>query len=250
VTEGSDFWDAVPYGHLKENIVKILSSFSLKIIAIICMTVDHVGMTFFPGQIWLRVIGRITFPVMAFMISEGFLHTRNLQKYLLRMLIFACIAAVPFYLLWGWPGDVLFTYFIAIIALYLQEKVQSAPLKWLIVFLCGLAAIPFDWSIFGVLVVFAFYRSHYDVKKMFLYLLVIAALSFAGLFVYCRFYLHYMGMLNDYLFELGVFLALPLIAMYNGELGFTRKNKLFKYGFYVYYPLNIFVIWLVQILTG
>ena len=228
--------------------MKPLSSFHLKIIAIVCMTVDHVGMVFFPDQIWMRVVGRLTFPLMAFMISEGFLYTHNLQKYLARMLIFAAIAAVPFFLLWGTPGNVLFTYFVEIIALYLQQKTQSPVLKWLIVLVCGLVAILFDYSIFGVLVVFAFYRSEYDVRKMFLYLLAIIAVFFLGLAAYCQFFLHSMQMFYDYQFQWGVFLALPLIAMYNGKLGASGKNAFFRYGFYVYYPLNIFIIWVVQAL--
>ena len=63
-----------------------LTGNQLKIIAMITMTVDHVGMQLFPRLLWLRMIGRLAMPVYAYMIAEGCRHTRDRKKYLLRLL--------------------------------------------------------------------------------------------------------------------------------------------------------------------
>ena len=59
-----------------------LSSFWLKIIAVVTMVVDHVGMLLFPGNIMFRVVGRVSFPLFCFLIVEGFYHTKDIKKYL------------------------------------------------------------------------------------------------------------------------------------------------------------------------
>ena len=74
-----------------------MSAFVLKIIALAAMLVDHVGAVF-PNHtsLYFRVVGRLTFPIFVYLIAEGFRHTRNGKKYLLRLFIFAIIAEFPF----------------------------------------------------------------------------------------------------------------------------------------------------------
>ncbi len=73
-----------------------MSRFQLKILAIVTMLVDHTGAILFPQFPVLRIIGRISFPIFAFLISEGLLHTSNVKKYLWRLFLFALISEVPF----------------------------------------------------------------------------------------------------------------------------------------------------------
>ena len=61
-----------------------LSGNALKIIAAVAMLIDHVGIMFFPTVAIYRIIGRLSFPIFAFMIVEGYFHTKNLKKYVLR----------------------------------------------------------------------------------------------------------------------------------------------------------------------
>ena len=75
-----------------------MSSFVLKIIAVITMFIDHLGYTIFGKFSYLNYIGRISFPVFAFQISEGYIHTKNLKKYFLRLFLFAVISQIPFML--------------------------------------------------------------------------------------------------------------------------------------------------------
>ena len=75
----------------------------------------------------MRCFGRIAFPVFAFLIAEGFLHTRNRMKYFLQLLGFAVVSEVPWYLLNGADGshNVLFTLALGVIALSAMEALKK-----------------------------------------------------------------------------------------------------------------------------
>ena len=75
-----------------------MTSFILKCIAMISMLIDHTSVAYFGQTTLFNVIGRIAFPIFAFQISEGYIHTKNLKKYLLRLFCFAIISQVPFML--------------------------------------------------------------------------------------------------------------------------------------------------------
>ena len=75
-----------------------MSSFILKLIAMVTMFIDHLGDTCFKQVTAMNVIGRIAFPIFAFQISEGYIHTKNLTKYFLRLFLFAFISQIPFML--------------------------------------------------------------------------------------------------------------------------------------------------------
>ena len=75
-----------------------MSSFVLKIIAVVTMFIDHIGYAIFGKFSFFNYIGRISFPIFAFQISEGYAHTRDLKKYFLRLFVFAIISQVPFML--------------------------------------------------------------------------------------------------------------------------------------------------------
>ena len=76
-----------------------MSSFILKMIAVITMLMDHSGDALIGNFSWLNIIGRIAFPLFAFQLVIGYRHTHNLKKYMLRMLIFAAISQAPFSIL-------------------------------------------------------------------------------------------------------------------------------------------------------
>lgn len=76
-----------------------MSSFILKMIAVITMLMDHSGDALIGNFSWLNIVGRIAFPLFAFQLVIGYRHTHNLKKYMLRMLIFAAISQAPFSIL-------------------------------------------------------------------------------------------------------------------------------------------------------
>ena len=73
-----------------------MSSFALKLIAIISMLFDHAGYAIYGKLSWCNFIGRLAFPIFAFQITEGYIHTKNLKNYFFRLGIFALISQIPF----------------------------------------------------------------------------------------------------------------------------------------------------------
>ena len=97
------------------------------------MLIDHLGITLFPQAVWMRCVGRLAFPLFAFLIAEGFCRTRSFQRYLLRLLLCAALSEVPFNLLRsGGPVDpahqnVLWTFCIALAVLWCMEQARQMP---------------------------------------------------------------------------------------------------------------------------
>ena len=109
---------------------RVLDGTVLKIIAMISMVFDHVGDMFFPGVMWLRMIGRLAMPIFSFCIAEGFAHTRDRKKYLFRIGVFALISEIPFDLAFeGRIGfshqNIMLTFFLSIVGLMLFDRIRG-----------------------------------------------------------------------------------------------------------------------------
>ena len=109
-----------------------MTSFALKIIALISMFCDHFGDAFLMRFSFLNLIGRIAFPIFAFQISEGFIHTKNIKKYFLRLGIFALVSQIPFSLFSTkflnaspFSLNVFFTLFIGLLGIYLFNYITK-----------------------------------------------------------------------------------------------------------------------------
>ena len=217
--------------------MKGLNANQLKIIAVIAMTIDHLGWWLLSditllGQL-AHTFGRITAPVMCFFVAEGFIHTSNVKKYLLRMFAFAAVSHFPFVLSSGarwYASSVILTLALGLLALYvLTNERIPAPARPLLAALCAVAAYHADWSFIGVLWIIAFYYTRGS------RLLQLASMCIIGLALYSVPYYIDLGANRWYFF--GILLAVIPLYLYNGERG--RKNKLSKWGFYVYYPLHL-----------
>ena len=129
---------------------QVLDGTALKLIAMVSMVIDHVGAVFFPAAAWMRMVGRLAMPVFSFCVAEGFAHTRDKKKYLLRMGVFALLSEVPFDLAFEGrvgPGhqNIMLTFFLALtrtvgyycatgrsfIPLALYNGRRGRGLKWL-----------------------------------------------------------------------------------------------------------------------
>jgi len=221
-----------------------LSVSTLKWIAIAAMTVDHVAWLFVSGtsvagQI-MHVIGRTTIPIMCFLIAEGYYHTRNVRRYLLRLGLFALISHIPFMFfetrtitltLYGmFYTSVIYSLFFALLALVVVKS-ETLPMVLRMVSICLLIVLSYrgDWMFLPILWVLGFglFRDRRPLA-----LLCAAAVSVGFWFS---------QMPGNY-FQLGTLLALPLLWLYNGQPG----NKGMKYFFYLYYPVHLVLLGLIK----
>lgn len=213
--------------------MKRLNIFTLKMIAVVAMAIDHIGAVLFPQYLEFRIIGRIAFPIFAFTLVEGFLHTRDIQKYMLRLGLLALVSEIPFDLaFFGTPlefghQNVFFTMFLGIAMLYLFVRNISKLRQFLLVFAMLLLAdlLRADYSSAGLLTIFFFYQ--WRGSK----LLKLSGMAFVNLF--------YLGGFQKY----ACFAALP-IAMYNGE-----KGPSWKWFFYWFYPAHLLIIYLISLVV-
>ena len=118
------------------NPPKPLTGLHLKLIACAAMLTDHACKVLFGGMFAAKsltgTIGRVAFPLFAFLVMEGFLHTRDRRKYALNLLLIACISE-PFFDLalhshWFWPGkqNTCFTLLLGLLLLIVLEKCETA----------------------------------------------------------------------------------------------------------------------------
>lgn len=99
-----------------------LSSAALHILAMGCMLCDHLGV-FFPRSVWLPCVGRLAFPIFAFLIAEGIRYTSDKGRYMKRLLLLAVLSEIPFDLqyersvVYPFHQNVIWTFLIALLAL-------------------------------------------------------------------------------------------------------------------------------------
>lgn len=246
-------------GRSKKNIdIRILSSNALKITACICMLIDHVGLVLMNNDRYMRAVGRLAFPIFAFLIVQGFMHTSDIRRYFLRMAAFALISEIPFDLaihdrLW-YPGaqNVFFTLAVGLFVIYSMES-RGRLGAWRVEIAIAAALIAeflrFDYGMAGVGVILVFYwcekerrtelpADGYPVGKISYFSLrqnIEAIIISTITYVLC------LGMRQLYALP-----ALIPINMYNGKRG--RFNL--KYVFYTFYPVHLLIIWLIMILSS
>ena len=242
---------------------RTLDSNSIKLIAIIAMTVDHIAWLLFPGypQQWLpvtlHVIGRITCPVMCYFVAEGYHHTKDIARYTRRMFVFAVISHFAYVFASGnfvdWKSFIPFYYGeilnqtsvmwplawgLVMLRIAQSERIKEQVKPILILGICVIT-FPSDWSCIASLCILAFGTNRGNFKKQMLWMIFyVATYSIVYFFALDKVY----GVI-----QMAVILAIPILMTYNGMRGKSpRINQLMKYGFYVYYPLHLFLLALVR----
>lgn len=239
---------------------KVWNANTIKLIAILAMTIDHIAWLVFPGYpaeplpLLLHAIGRITCPIMCYFIAEGYYYTKNIQKYTSRLFFFAIISHFAYIFASGdfvdWRSFIPFYY-----GNLLNQTSVMWPLAWglvmlrvvnsrrirecfklpLILLIC-LITFPSDWSCIASLCILAFGSNRGDLKKQMLWMMLYVSL-------YAVVYFFALDKVYG-LLQLSVVLAIPVIALYNGQRG--RFSRIMKWGFYVYYPLHLLIIGWIQ----
>lgn len=215
----------------------------LKIIAIIAMFGDHFFAIALPHDTVIgtisRITGRIVAPIFCYLVAEGYYNTSNIKKYIFRLLIFAVISHFPYVMYfqvpWWKATSVFWGLALGLIAL---TAVKSDKLdtwkKILAVGVCCILAYPADWNYIGVLwiVCFGVFRGQF--KAQMTALLVIGYFFVAIPFLLDWDWAHF--------YQFAIALAIPLLALYKGRQG--KKSKALKWGFYIFYPAHLILLFL------
>ena len=211
-----------------------MSSFLLKIFAIITMTIDHAGLILFNNNLILRIIGRIAMPIFAFQVALGFKKTRSKLKYLFRMFVTALISEGALILMLQSANyahnnlNICFTFTFALFALYfinLGKENKIFLIASIIPILMSLV-VPLDYGIYSVSLVLIFY---FFGEKKILYTIGMILVALTYFFI------------KGSSIQLYMLLSLPLLYLYNG-----KKGPNLKYCFYVFDPLHMLIIALIR----
>lgn len=223
---------------------KGIDAFWLKIIAIAGMTLNHISIVF-GGYLPLGAVsalyafGGLTFPIMAFLLCEGYRHTRNVKKYALRLLLFAIVTQVPY--MWALMNqlNVLFTLLLGLLAITCAQRIKNPVLRMLVIVGFTAASAVCDWALMGVPMVLMYY--YIGTKKWRLILPVVIPFLLMGVNSIETLFSGHLQMLPQLLFVVGCGLTIPLLWCYQGQRGRPAK-----YLFYIYYPLHIAILGLLR----
>ena len=221
----------------------VLSANCLKLLAAAAMALDHAGLMLFPGAVWMRLLGRLAFPIFAFMIAEGCKFTRRRGRYVGTIALLAAVCQTVYFLFDGSLYlSVLVTFTLSILTIYTLDAVKARP--GLPAF-CGLGlallgvwwlnrVFTMDYGFWGCLVpVFASLPVHTRWDT-----------------IPCRVLSMGAGLLLLAIASGGIqywsLLALPLLLCYSGKRG---KWKM-KYFFYIFYPAHLVILQGIQMLLG
>lgn len=244
------------------NTLKIeTSSMSLHIMAMVFMLCDHLWGTIVPGNDWLTCIGRIAFPIFAFMIVEGYFHTKSLKKYVYRLLLFAVISEIPFNLAMGsrifYPvhQNVLWSFLISIGLIHLNEKAKKTHKIWVQIAV-GCATILLGYVV-GIVTMVDFYHAGILTVLVFYFFRQRKWWSYIGQFI-CLWYIN-VEMLGGFAYEIYLggetyfftrqslaLLALIPIWLYKGKQGYHSKTL--QYIYYAFYPVHLLILGIIKVL--
>lgn len=217
-----------------------LTGNQLKLLALITMTADHVGLELLPGVSLLRILGRLAFPIYGWMIAEGCRHTRSPRRYLLRLGGLAMLCQVVYFVAMGSLYQcvlVTFTLSAGLIfawARFQRTKTLPAGLAFLgllagAVFLSAIlpGLLPWgdfaiDYGIWGILLPLLVYLGRDSREKLALLTLALLGLG-----------LEYGGI------QWWALTAIPILALYNGQRGRKTLGRFF----YWYYPAHLVAIY-------
>lgn len=227
--------------------LKILSGSSLKLIAVMTMLIDHIGafllidydpalkIYFYIDEnpisvYWvMRYIGRISFPIFAFLLTEGFTHTKNRKKYGLSLLLFAFFSELPYNLInadtWHYKNqNIFFTLFLGYLGMcaveYFSDNIKKQAISLAALFLISVF-FKADYGTIG----FGFIILTYVLRDKKLLLTIIGS------------------SLMPYTYITGM--AFIPINLYNGKRGFI-KGIIGKYAFYYFYPVHLLILCIVK----
>lgn len=228
--------------------MKKLNSFQLKVIAVIFMLADHLYLTF-PGQFsfLFHTVSRFVAPLFAFLVVEGLFHTRNKLRYNIRLFGWAVFMSVGNHIIntnfaskgISVENNIFFTFAIGLTVLNLlyysksKSGVKKVALSIFAIWLSGLGIVGTEGGYILIPFMIIAYSFRDNIKlKILIYITLVISLILSNYKQYSTF--------------LSLLAVVPFILLYNGERG--ANNKFSKYLFYVFYPLHLWILAIIQFL--
>ena len=219
---------------MKTKTNKTITLFYLKIIAIITMFLDHYYVIIGESK-WLNIFGRLAFPIFAFSISEGYSHTKDLKKYIMRLFSFAVIFQIPNFLgLQQYPLNIFFTLSLGLLCLAILDNNRlNIIIRYIIIaYLCYISEkLGFDYGAYGILIIIMFHKFKNKKLSLFIVFFILNMLTIK------------FGDLSE-IQMYSIFSLIP-IFLYGGEKGYSMK-----YFFYLFYPLHFIFLYTLSYLIG
>jgi len=255
-----------------------LNAYQLKWIAMIGMALHH---ALYPWQdvipLWLLIpmyaVGGLAFPILGYFILEGYKHTSDLKRYIMRLAIFGAIS-IPFYMLTIglFRFNIMFAIIMSLLSLAMYDKIKNKAIFWAIfVLMCIPMIMFFDWLFFGPVVVMLYRLIRNETARRMvpgfvagLLWFILSAFAFWGLslinpLLYTEYAVYAMAqrdmiysmmgntnvVIASLFFPLFCVVGAILIKNYNGERG-----KRMKWFFYAFYPAHLAAIAIIGLITG
>lgn len=227
-----------------------MNSFQLKLLACLFMFMDHTGFILFPNILVFRLVGRLAFPMFAWFICQGYIHTRSFKKYILRLSLFAIILESPFILFSKYfqstGKDVLnifFTLSLGLLSIYTYDKFENKFLKVFSTLTIAVIAqlIKADYGFYGVITILLFYVFNSDFYKTALYQ-IIFNLIYASILLGYNYNAH-LSLDTFVIVQIFSVFSLLFIKVYN-----NKQGKKMKYFFYIFYPAHIVFLYSISLL--
>lgn len=218
---------------MKKNndIVTNMDTNFLKIIAIISMVIDHTGYALFSNDLIMRSIGRIAFPLFTYCAMIGYFKTKNLKKYIMRLLFIGLISQPIYMILFNtYNPNIMFTIILEVLLYYSLDNKKWLFLPFFVV-LSFIFRVDYALTYLFLVPIFYYFRSN----------------KFIIFLAYIAFYFNYA--ISDIIYPNNIpacitscaIFALPFILIN------TKTNvKINKYFFYIFYPLHLLIILLIK----
>lgn len=217
----------------------------LKWIAILTMTIDHLGAALYPELLFLRYIGRISFPIFCYLLVLGMETTRDVRNYFIRLFLFAIISQVPYYLALGFEPfeslNIFFTLSSGVLLIYSVKHKSTPALFLLVCMLLASVMLNFDYNIYGIALIGSMLILKENMVNGIISLIFLNILFLSSIITWSP--------------QILSLFALPLILLHRkGSVkNIEQGNWVFvypswrKFFFYVYYPLHLIFLYLVKV---
>lgn len=189
----------------------------IQLAAMILMVIDHVGFLFFPDMVIFRAVGRLCFPLYAYLLAMGFQQCRSIFIYAFRLLLLASLSQWVYFDLLGYRLNVIFLLCLGVLFLWCLQNRRYFPACLIIAIV---AVLPIEYGLYGLCLIVIFATA----KNVFW----LVWLSF----IVCAFSVVFYGP-----FQFIAFFAVPLI-LYLPEIHLNINRHLWRY----FYPAHLYLL--------